>query len=830
MDNTKITDEDVLLMIADAMLVNHNCGRLLVTSDESIVKRTNITYDDCQCLSSHNYYQKDYDKTQKREIRENIRKEIKELQALAGSVDTFICFDSLFAFHASKKLGELYLNTALLSLNNGGRIIIPVPHTFMRHSYWKDMRNHILILYCLSRVVYLASKELRLRGIGILEITNIRSDNSTQYYISSKFESIDDMLLAIREKKSFIEVKKDILKYRWAVRFIDPQFDELRKKYLSKDTVKIGSIAQVVSGAIIRANDRKETGEVLILSPRLIKDGKIVYQDDRAYYTDFRDDRRFQKSILKEGDIVFCNLDISNKLNFFIYHEDRTKVVAGMHFFIIRAEGDKQRYLQLYFGTDLGKEDFSRQVEMLGGSATLTRLTARELSSIAVPNLKTLETAARIQESKNLINKISILFESEGWEVIQEYQPKNNCSLEYDIALKTRGKVVGVVEAKRNNTLDANGKRRIKESAESALRIGNIQFFILFINDAMYRYKDSEFFRIPEIPTPITYKQYDEQEDFYVSSSDDSDINEIPQGVISVADAYLILSALTSIKTEITAIHEKVDKISEQIRQLTDRISIYQDLVEKQLKYAEDDHEEQERILKVFADTCVERVTEKIRAEYAHELYEDERKMLINSIGVNAWSKMDSDAQNFLISSKVMYSKLVGVSEIVDYSGVCLLVTKALELELGKRFCQNYIAYYKATYPGKAGRERAPLPIINRYHKYIRAHDFTLGTFPFVVGCQFVEGISDEAKENIKEKILEYVKHSVLKTYTESHSDEETFELIADYVEDVERVRKDYRNPSAHTNALTQVSAKECFDLVLDVEKLLKRMLDSFDE
>jgi len=75
-----------------------------------------------------------------------------------------------------------------------------------------------------------------------------------------------------------------------------------------------------------------------------------------------------------------------------------------MQFFIIRAEGENQRYLQLYFGTDLGKDNFNRQVEMLGGSVTLTRLTARELSSIVVPNIKTLETASRIQESNNLIN------------------------------------------------------------------------------------------------------------------------------------------------------------------------------------------------------------------------------------------------------------------------------------------------------------------------------------------------------------------------------------------------------------------------------------------
>ena len=38
------------------------------------------------------------------------------------------------------------------------------------------------------------------------------------------------------------------------------------------------------------------------------------------------------------------------------------------------------------------------------------------------------------------------------------------------------------------------------------------------------------------------------------------------------------------------------------------------------------------------------------------------------------------------------------------------------------------------------------------------------------------------------------------------------------------------RNPSAHTGELTQVNARDCFDMVIDVEKLLRRMLNSFDK
>ena len=56
----------------------------------------------------------------------------------------------------------------------------------------------------------------------------------------------------------------------------------------------------------MRPGDRKEKGEYLILSPKLIIDGEINYQDERAYYytQGSIENNRFSKAILIEGDIV----------------------------------------------------------------------------------------------------------------------------------------------------------------------------------------------------------------------------------------------------------------------------------------------------------------------------------------------------------------------------------------------------------------------------------------------------------------------------------------------------------------------------------------------
>jgi hypothetical protein len=51
---------------------------------------------------------------------------------------------------------------------------------------------------------------------------------------------------------------------------------------------------------------------------------------------------------------------------------------------------------------------------------------------------------------------------------------------------------------------------------------------------------------------------------------------------------------------------------------------------------------------------------------------------------------------------------------------------------------------------------------------------------------------------------------------------------LNEFAEQVETVKTEYRNPAAHTNELKFVKAQECFDLIVDVEKLLKKMLDAF--
>lgn len=119
-----------------------------------------------------------------------------------------------------------------------------------------------------------------------------------------------------------------------------------------------------------------------------------------------------------------------------------------------------------------------------------------------------------------------------------------------------------------------------------------------------------------------------------------------------------------------------------------------------------------------------------------------------------------------------------------------------------------------------------PTALISRqYHKPLREKEFTLGTVPFVL-CHFVpDNISEEQHNNDIDKLVEFCKLELLPNC----SDEQIVDLLDDYGAKIADITKEYRNKAAHTNELKRVNAEQCFELVLDVEKLLKRILDSFE-
>ena len=141
-----------------------------------------------------------------------------------------------------------------------------------------------------------------------------------------------------------------------------------------------------------------------------------------------------------------------------------------------------------------------------------------------------------------------------------------------------------------------------------------------------------------------------------------------------------------------------------------------------------------------------------------------EKRKLIASIGQNAWSKLDDASKMFLISAKVMFNNLILLDDSLDYSGVCLLVTKALEVEKNKSFCRQYLEYLHECH--REDYSEYPTPLIGPKGTPLPLDKFTMGSYAFIL-CRSKRREDTEMQMRInKKRLMEYTSKCIFKDMT----------------------------------------------------------------
>ena len=282
------------------------------------------------------------------------------------------------------------------------------------------------------------------------------------------------------------------------------------------------------------------------------------------------------------------------------------------------------------------------------------------------------------------------------------------------------------------------------------------------------------------------------------------------------------LDILEKIDAQGKRVESKIDELHHKIDNISSQITTIQSFTERQLRNAQSS-EEIEKIVGTFIDECIENIMSHAQNFTETQNYEIEKTKLKYSLGEGAWDKLCEKSRTFLITSKVMYNHLITMDDIIDYSGICVLVTKALEVELHKRFFTGFLEYLK----GKYGRnyEKYHTALLHQHRTPLFSEAFTMGDIAFVMCFKENRYDNDDQKSNNELRLMEYCRECVFSR----HDENRIRRLLKKYASSIEEIRKNYRNPSAHTNEIKRIDAEECFNLVLDVEKLLKQMLDSFD-
>ena len=232
-----------------------------------------------------------------------------------------------------------------------------------------------------------------------------------------------------------------------------------------------------------------------------------------------------------------------------------------------------------------------------------------------------------------------------------------------------------------------------------------------------------------------------------------------------------------------------------------------------------------ETIISQFETTVAEsvvRITKHILTLENRDRYEDK---LMELIPEDIWkNKLSDESRLFLITAMMNYESMILMDnwEELDYSGVCLLVTKAFDVEISRRLYTSYIEYLDRKYGRSENIINWPNSMLNRERSgVLEAKDFTLGSVKFVIGVDEKGCI----RNNYVHRQFNQYARDVL--YKRSLTDSDCEIKTRDMVIYVEKVRNDYRNPSAHRKAIDYVTAEACMDYMLVTSKIIEKILEN---
>lgn len=288
-------------------------------------------------------------------------------------------------------------------------------------------------------------------------------------------------------------------------------------------------------------------------------------------------------------------------------------------------------------------------------------------------------------------------------------------------------------------------------------------------------------------------------------------------------------------QNQFNIVNEKLDIIHKELRAMASLITEYQGDITKLIdKYqAKEGDEKYEQLISEFTERIVDKISSRFSADYLSDEYRKECTEIKDKFK-DTWDMLSENSHRFLITARVLYRQMLSLEDIADYSGVCILITKALEEEMHKRFFKGFLEFLQNKYPLNDIRRpnnymhwHTSVYYLNNFGKAfcIQDYSFTLGTVIYIC-YKNPRGTNTVQQTTNNKRILEYSKACLFKSsYDETYIIKRLRE-IGDCVNDV---TFKYRNRAAHTNQLKKVDAENCFNYVVLIEQILVNMLKEFN-
>lgn len=297
-------------------------------------------------------------------------------------------------------------------------------------------------------------------------------------------------------------------------------------------------------------------------------------------------------------------------------------------------------------------------------------------------------------------------------------------------------------------------------------------------------------------------------------------------------DVLDIKNSLSQLREEVGDVNDKVSGIAEDVLDIKSIIVSMNKVVTERKQFMDlyfsvhpDDDDESDLMISKFTTMVAEQVVNQGIGNRQKEEFRRMEKMLQLSLGDACWSKMSEESKRFLVTAKYTLYEQIGLEDLGDFSGVCVLASKAFELEMAKRFIAKYKEYiiddlklgtqYEVKWPGALLKKSKGVIIPKEIE------DFTLGD------CKGIMGLRTEReafRRNNNELFIDYCKKDLLGISNEM----EIKNKLKEYDKMIQNVKDKFRNPASHKAPVELALAKECIDYIMEVEKVLGVLLTAF--
>ena len=201
-------------------------------------------------------------------------------------------------------------------------------------------------------------------------------------------------------------------------------------------------------------------------------------------------------------------------------------------------------------------------------------------------------------------------------------------------------------------------------------------------------------------------------------------------------------------------------------------------------------------------------------------------KKIRSVLGKGAWNKLSEESRIWLVSAMMVYDHMKDVDRAMDYSGVCVQVGKACEYELKRRIFSAFVEYETSLYGEQEVLRKLPSECLTRgdgknpeSRKILMEDIVTLGKLRYVMGLDDTgrivnNSVWNEFRSFAEKKLLVHPENAA--------------GILSSQMPIIKKIKDDYRNRSAHAEAVSIVDARECIEYVITLSRKLGVLLDQY--